>query len=707
MKNGIRLFIALAVLFTAAVSCNREPLAPQEGDQITIHARFPGDITRGADITETGISWTWDAGDILTIIGTTTETFNIKEGYNTKQADFTGNVVSGNNFTIAYPSLNEVSWATQTQNGNNNADHLRYVAALENVDDYTSFVFSEAWAQNHGGTLRQTGVMKYNFVFPEDVTNVASIVLSAPSALFYAGNGDALTDKLTLNLENVSSLTAGQALVGWITTSWNEAEVPAATALTVTVKTAEKDYVRDLTFITATPIKCGKVNTLSLGASAWSGEPQPEHYAGGSGTEADPWIIMTAEQMCNIQEDLVSGEIRYFKLGADIDMTGIAWESLNAAAPYDKAIDFNGDGYIISNLACGSEAYPGLFGVLYGKCYDLVIEDATIVAATNTGAGILGGYCGTTGKPGEATNISVIGTVDGISTVGGLFGSSKEGTITNCSVEADVYTTGGNAGGVVGIANGDVTITACSFEGSVIASGNSVGGIVGNAAAYVVISDCWTAGEIESGTQIVGGIVGDIKTENSGVYNCFSGASVTGQFYAGGIVGRANLNQKGTKANNSAADPKNHIEKCIAWNEFIASNATDENEHYSNGAIIGTTAYKNYLVDCFRKANLVFINCEGNVAAGGYELFDQENADPEHPMVPGSGAYNCAYNGKAADAGSSLTAVAQALGWSSEIWDFSGSIPGHKNGRTWQPEDQSQDVDAQLVDFDENILEVE
>ena len=706
MKHGIK-FLFIAAALAACVSCEREALPVQDGEWITIHARFPGELTRGAEITETGISWTWNAGDVLTISGTTTETYTIKEGFTPKQADFTGKIVYGNSFTIAYPSLEEVNWATQTQKGNGDVAHLRYVAALEGVDDYNSFVFSPSWAQNHGGTLRQTGALKFAFKFPEALTDISSIVLSAPSAIFYAGNGDALTDKLTLNFEDVAALAAGEELVGWLTTSWNETVVPAGTTLTVTVKATEKEYAKELTFATDSPLKSGKVNTLSLAASAWPSDvPPPVHYEG-EGTQASPWIITTAQQMEYIKEDIVAGETRYFRLGADIDMTGVEWESLNAVSPFDKGIDFDGAGYKISNLSCGSDAYPGLFGVLYGKCYDLTIENATIVADTNTGAGILGGYCGTTDKPGEASNVSVQGTVEGISTVGGLFGSSKEGTITDCSVQATVHTTGGNAGGVVGIAGGNVTITACSFEGSVTADASCVGGVVGTSSGYTVISDCWTAGTVLSVTQIAGGIVGDLRTENSAVYRCFSGSAVTAQFYAGGIVGRANLNQKGSVANNTAADPKNHIEKCIAWNEKIESNATDEGEHYSNGGIIGSTALKNYLVDCFRKADLQLINCVGNVTAGGYELFDQENANPETPMVRGTGTYNCAYNGKAASLGASITSLAQSLGWSADIWDFSGNVPGHKEGRTWDHEDGNPTVDGQLSDFDENTIYTE
>ena len=704
MNKGLTLFFAAALL---AVSCQnkdrQEPVPAQEG-KITIRATFPEE-TRGSGHLTTGISWTWSSDDIITVIGETTEIFIINEGFTAKEAEFTGNPVKGSKFGIAYPSLDAVDWTVQTQAGNNNIDHLRYVAVLYDVDTYSTFTYSPAWAYDHGGSLRQTGVMKFIFTFPASVTTVSSIELSAPRDIFFAGNDNTRTDKLTLNLKSIT-LAPGETLIGWITTSWNEAAISAGSVLTVTVTTGSGIFTKDVNFTADATLKSGVVNTFTLEASAWSGVEPGERYSGGSGTEADPWIITNAQQMGYIKEDLVSGDTRYFRLGANIDMTGVAWEPINYATPYDKRVDFDGAGFTISNLSCNAESYPGMFGVLYGKCYDLTIEKANIIADKNTGAGILGGYCGTSGKPGEASNVSVKGAVEGVSTVGGLFGSSKEGTITNCSVEATVHTTGGNAGGVVGIANGDVNITACSFEGSVSASGNSVGGIVGNASGYTVISDCWTAGTVMSGTQLAGGIVGDIKTENSSVYRCFSAASVTGQFYAGGIVGRANLNAKGNAANNESVEPKNHIEKCIAWNDRIESNATDGNEHYSNGAVVGSTAIKNYLTDCFRKSNMVFINCAVNAEKGGYGLFDQANASPTTPMVKGSGTYNYAYNGKAASAGATLSGVAKSLGWSEDIWDFSGSIPGHRNGATWNPggEGGDQSATGQLPDFELSVF---
>ena len=78
---------------------------------------------------------------------------------------------------------------------------------------------------------------------------------------------------------------------------------------------------------------------------------------------------------------------------------------------------------------------------------------------------------------------------------------------------------------------------------------------------------------------------------------------------------------------------------------------------------------------CVRKADIDFSVCAANAAAGGYDPFDQEDADPEHPMVTGPGNYAFGYHGKASAAGETLSQVAQRIGWSTDTWDFSAYQP--------------------------------
>ena len=58
-------------------------------------------------------------------------------------------------------------------------------------------------------------------------------------------------------------------------------------------------------------------------------------------------------------------------------------------------------------------------------------------------------------------------------------------------------------------------------------------------------------------------------------------------------------------------------------------------------------------------------------------LFDHEDSSPENwlKQPDGSPAWFSPYHGKAAAPGQTLSQVAQSIGWSGEIWDFSGEIP--------------------------------
>ena len=647
-------YIVALLAGLAVISCNKdfkeELPAPQDGNGlITIKATMPdGVFTKaGASV---GFSWNWSAGDKLTVIGEEgSEVYTIKEGFSGKFAEFVGKPVKGTKFSIMYPNdkASSTEWSSQTQAANNTYDHLKYAAALNDVDDYTSFSFSPAWAAEHGGTLQQIGVLKMVIALPDTVTAVNGVSVAAEDAVFFKGNGDSKVKKLELAVDNAAP-DANHTFTAWMVTSWNEASIPAGTTLAVSVKTKGAAIEKEVTFSKEAVMMSGKVNVFNVDGSGWA---LPSHYASGKGTEDKPWVIMTPEQLMYMNDDLVAGECRYFKLGANINMNGFEWTQLNPKSPFDKQIDFNGAGFTISNLKCSNTDldYTSFFGVLFGKCYDVKFVNATVTTAKK-GAGILGGYGGTGGKPCEVRNVQVQGTITSSAgnSVGGLFGTARECTITACSA--------------------DVTITT---------NGQQVGGLIGaDSGLGVTITDCWTAGSIVSSASICGGICGDLTAKGSSIYNCYSTMSVTTQYLFGGIVGRAVAGQKSNASNCNNQDPQNHIEKCIAWNPSLTSNNADTSEHYSSGTVIGATAVKNYLVGCIRKPDIAFTDCPGNAALGtNYTPWDQEDASPESPMAKGPGTYAFAYHGKAAAAGKTLTQVAKELGWSSTVWDFSSSEP--------------------------------
>ena len=432
------------------------------------------------------------------------------------------------------------------------------------------------------------------------------------------------------------------------------------------------------------PVTIGKV----VGTDNWAPAEESHIYIlmkrayvapdAGKGTREEPYTLYTVDDLKNMKAKLAKGKTTYFRLMADIDMAPLAetWEPLNWESPYDLGVDFDGDGHTLSNFSCNYPSYPSFFGVLYGKCYNVNFINATVArydgegnVITNGATGIVGSYCGTTNVPAEAHHIHVQGVVRSVTGnkngTGGLFGRICEAKLYACSADIDVVSTE-----------------------------DYVGGIFGYDSGVSQVSDCWTKGTVV-GAGRVGGIGGGFIKATSSLTNCYSLATVKGSHTIGGIAGGTNLDKKDSFDTNL---PDNHIENCLAWNEAVENISTDGQPHWSSGAIIGLTALKNFLVDCYRKPGFNLIECESNVSAF-YGLTDQDNASPGTPLVVGGQTYNFAYHGKAASATATVSSLAQSLGWDKKLWDFSGDYPVIKPLEKATDQTSSE---GQLPDFPEN-----
>lgn len=446
----------------------------------------------------------------------------------------------------------------------------------------------------------------------------------------------------------------------------------------------------------------------------WELSPNPYTYIllkkayvapdAGTGTKDDPYNIYTVADLQKMPELLEAGKTIFFRMQADIDMTGVRWQPLNFSSPYDLGIDFDGNGHTIDHFSCDFANYPSFFGVLYGECHDVIFTNASVVNEGTNACGIIGSYCGTTGYPGICRNVHVEGEVNcpaGDRGVGGLFGRVHYGQVVDSSFKGKVTAAGGKTGvgGLVGWLNG--TIERCWADAEVVNNANYTGGLVGyeNSQAdnpVSIIQDCWTSGSVTA-TQRAGGIIGGIIKEKTRIINCYSTSSVEVGFCLGGIAGHCNLD-KGSSVLPSTTAAEFVIENCIAWNESLHCTNADESEHYSSGAISGYTSVKVYLTDNYRKAGLDFTECATNSANVPY---DMPNVTPGAPLTQaaGSGTFNYPYHGKAAATGATLSSLAKSLGWSQSVWDFSADIPVLKQKSSGDPDVNS---DGQLPDFDEN-----
>jgi hypothetical protein len=255
-------------------------------------------------------------------------------------------------------------------------------------------------------------------------------------------------------------------------------------------------------------------------------------YGGGSGTQADPYLIYTADHLNMIA--LVPCHLeKHFRLMTDIDLAGFTGTSFNIIRGFTGV--FDGNGHTISNFSYTStdKGDIGLFSLLSdvdAEIKNLGLMDPNVDAGTGNDVGSLVGRI----YDGTITNCYVEGgSVSGDDHVGGLVGNN-DGRIINCCSTADV-SGDERVGGLVGYGK---TITNCYSTGNVI--GNKyVGGLVGDNRG--TISNCYSTSNI-SGNINVGGLIG-WNSLGGTISNCYATGSVSGQYYIGGLVG---LNDRGT-----------------------------------------------------------------------------------------------------------------------------------------------------------------
>lgn len=309
------------------------------------------------------------------------------------------------------------------------------------------------------------------------------------------------------------------------------------------------------------------------------------NFAGGTGTENDPYQIATAEQLAYLAVKANEGTLHslgdYYILINNIDLSDHRWVPIGRGTSIEsKYFDgyFNGMGKTITGLYVdeSTDGYlAGLFGLLTGQVTDLTIEGAYVkTAGSNSSAGILAGKIFNSGT--KVTNCHVSGTVEGDVSAGGLAGYASYTEFKDCSAKAEVSATGNNIGGFIGegfatsfsdcTAEGSVTgswccggfagliwcnaqAERCSADVDVTASDWNTGGFVGFIEQNTTISKCVALGDVSNPitgtTTKLGGFVGSVDTTYGPIkiQNCHSVGVVSGgtdEHPAGGFVGFAN-----------------------------------------------------------------------------------------------------------------------------------------------------------------------
>ena len=579
MRRFLDMFALASAVALSAISCAKESedhVNDGTKNKITITASLPDELVTKVKF-EAGVSVikpSWEQTDVIRIISETgkSEIYSIKE-INGKTATFEGNELEGTSFTAIYPgdyesveALGNRSYTGQVQTGNGTTAHLQLNAMATGLSDISNISFADAGA-------KLNGAVKLYVKLPENVTSPKEVSLSSDSDIFFTDNaGSAKSSSLGLSLENVD-ISADHIFTAYLMSSWTEASIETGKELTLTVKAEGVLITKSFTIEKSENLAGGHLNTIRLNAENWN-------TIEGSGTESDPYKLSTTRNLLAMKAALVKGQMTYFKLMNDIDMSSIEnWDPLNPKDPYDLGIVFDGGGHSLKNLKSKEKQYSSFFGVLYGNCHNVKFVDAEIVSASNSGAGIIGGYIGTGGKPAIVSEVEASGiiTCNGKGqSVGGLGGNAREATIENCTVNVTVSNPMGDGvnrtatGGVVGKTMGSAVkikncvvrgiveitkgvnntytggivgwqvdagaeITGCEVYATVKSAGERVGGIVGHYQGGT-LSGCKFYGEVNAASRLAGGIAG-ITSSASIIENCLSSGKIVCKNNVGGIVG--------------------------------------------------------------------------------------------------------------------------------------------------------------------------
>ena len=338
--------------------------------------------------------------------------------------------------------------------------------------------------------------------------------------------------------------------------------------------------------------------------SAWDGSIATA-FAGGSGTENDPYQIDDGAQLAYLASEVNKGqtyENSYFVLTADIDLANNDWTPIGnsfADVLFDGpdyrlfAGNLDGKGHTISNISIGTESTPlesdvfGLFGATGGKLSNVNLDGVTIY--------------------GTAKNDNVSGYVIGLA---GALAGSASGPIENCHVtnlnmtmkipdaNRRVYW----IGGLVGALDGRY-IDECSVSGSITekAGKGSIGGLIGELGKAAKItysrSDVTVNVKADSrGGANVGGFIGkgNGKTDAETIIrNCYATGNVTGGAYTGGFAGGLwGLNIKNCYASGNVS------QAAAAMASFVGTDASDPNYYgsitncFATGSVTGSSPFR-------------------------------------------------------------------------------------------------------------------
>ena len=298
---------------------------------------------------------------------------------------------------------------------------------------------------------------------------------------------------------------------------------------------------------------------LALAALAWIAVPVSARaetnvwdgtiasgFAGGDGTQGNPFQIETAAQLAHFAKTVNEGKAylyKYIVLTADIDLANKEWTPIgNHSNPFKG--NFNGDNHTVTGMQISnpSKDYVGLFGECTRHNNNSAIKNITVRDSDICGKGHVGAIVGCA----EGINIencrSIANKINGERRVGGIcgyFGGNPGGKVSQCYNGSEVSGKR-SAGGIAGMGDrctvenclntGEIKVTTTQNE----STGGGIFGFFDDSIASASITACVNLGKV-SGGESFGGIVGSTYSKSTGhISNCYYNMdAITGGFDAG------------------------------------------------------------------------------------------------------------------------------------------------------------------------------
>lgn len=191
-------------------------------------------------------------------------------------------------------------------------------------------------------------------------------------------------------------------------------------------------------------------------------------FSGGNGTESDPFVITTAEQLHYVVEG--HWENTYFKLGSDIHVNDVGKSNWQATAE--------------TWSQSSSNTFGGYFDGNGHSVYGVYYKDTPAEGNSSYGTALFPKITPTA----KIKNVTLKDSnISGKGSVGGIVGlivtecapASAIAEISNCHVEDSVVLNGYTAGGVLGSSNGKVDLKDCTSNAKVTSVTKSEGIIGG------------------------------------------------------------------------------------------------------------------------------------------------------------------------------------------------------------------------------------